>query len=365
MRTFSDLLLGLGFLSNPAIPEITGGSLCSREGIGMTAFIRRHALSTGAAAALLAGCGGSQPPVATQGTMQQGPAIATHADRDGSWMLPEARAEDLIYVSNWVRYGRHRGYVTVYSYATRKLVGKLTGFSFPSGLCVDKRGDVFVSDSGDYRLLEYGHGGTKPIQILRDPGQPNSCSVDAQTGDLAVANGAPPGTSSVAIYKYAMGTPKIYAGGRSLQTFYFCAYDNEGNLFVDGTGSGSTPPPVLAELRKHTNKFIIFRFDTGPGGIMWDSKNDSLAFGVSGDTVDDLLIAGKKIKFKGETTFAGASLWQFWLEPWRKVLVGTGPGSRPGSWVTRLWHYPLGGKPIATIKDGTYRAFGVTVSSAK
>ncbi len=41
---------------------------------------------TYAAAALLAGCGGSQPPIGAPGAMPQTRAIATHAERSGSWL---------------------------------------------------------------------------------------------------------------------------------------------------------------------------------------------------------------------------------------------------------------------------------------
>jgi hypothetical protein len=41
----------------------------------------RFALSSCLATAMLAGCGGSQPPIGAPGAMPQAPAIATHADR--------------------------------------------------------------------------------------------------------------------------------------------------------------------------------------------------------------------------------------------------------------------------------------------
>ena len=42
------------------------------------------------AAALLAACGGSQPPIGAPGAIPQSPAIAQHATRGKSWMLPGA-----------------------------------------------------------------------------------------------------------------------------------------------------------------------------------------------------------------------------------------------------------------------------------
>jgi hypothetical protein len=41
---------------------------------------------------MLAGCGGSQTPIGALGAMPQRRAIATHAERGKSWMLPEAVA---------------------------------------------------------------------------------------------------------------------------------------------------------------------------------------------------------------------------------------------------------------------------------
>jgi hypothetical protein len=60
--------------------------------------LSRFALAFGAASALLAGCG-SQPPIGTPGAMLQSRATATHADHDGSWMLPDAKGRSLLYVS--------------------------------------------------------------------------------------------------------------------------------------------------------------------------------------------------------------------------------------------------------------------------
>ncbi|MGB8965282.1 MAG: hypothetical protein WCB99_06550 [Candidatus Cybelea sp.] len=332
--------------------------------------LRRIALSTGVAAALLTGCGGSQPPMGAPGTMPQSPAIAEHANHGGSWMLPEAKGEDLIYASNWghQRPLRHRGIVTVYSYATQRLVGNLKGFTLPSGLCVDKRGDVFVSDYENYRVVEYAHGASTPIAILADPGKPFSCSVDATTGDLAVTNGGVTRGETLAVYKRGTGTPKEYADAGSISNFYFCSYDNEGNLFVNGTGGVSGNSAALAELPKNGKHFINFNFNTGPslipGGIMWDQRNRYLAFGVGldGDSVDLLSKVGERVKRKGSLSLGNGYLQQYWLQPRRKILIG---GWRSTStYGLGFWKYPLGGSPLSIITDGIDNPFGVTVSLA-
>ena len=59
-----------------------------------------NALAIGAAAALLAGCGGSQPPIGVSGAMPQSSTLAMHTDGGQSWMLPGAKSQDLIYSSH-------------------------------------------------------------------------------------------------------------------------------------------------------------------------------------------------------------------------------------------------------------------------
>jgi hypothetical protein len=60
------------------------------------------------------------------------------ADRRSSWILPSAKKSDLLYVSDLLAQ-----VVDIYTYGKGyKLVGELTGFFNPEGLCVDKTGTV-------------------------------------------------------------------------------------------------------------------------------------------------------------------------------------------------------------------------------
>src|ERR1700729_3013592 len=101
------------------------GREMKRLGIG------RYALAIGAAAALLAGCGGSQPPIGAPGAMQQTSTLATRAAHGKSWMLPEAKSEDLLYIAD-----PGSGGVIVYRYPRLKFVGMLTGPPAPLAECV-------------------------------------------------------------------------------------------------------------------------------------------------------------------------------------------------------------------------------------
>ncbi|MGA8325405.1 MAG: hypothetical protein WB757_04915 [Candidatus Cybelea sp.] len=71
-----------------------------------------YALAIGAAAALLAGCGGSQPPIGPPGATVQSRAVAAYPDRAGSASVHRAfpvklgtSGEDLLYVADGVSDG--------------------------------------------------------------------------------------------------------------------------------------------------------------------------------------------------------------------------------------------------------------------
>jgi hypothetical protein len=156
------------------------------------------------AAAFLAGCGGSQPSIGAPSAMAQSRASAAHADRGGSWMLPEAKSKDLLYVGDIYD-------VTVYSYPQGKLEGHLNGFYEIGGVCVDKHSDIFVVDAGGGKIVEYAHGGKTPIQTPDSPeSNPTGCAIDPGTGNLAVAIYGPLSGGEVAIYPAAHGSPTLY-----------------------------------------------------------------------------------------------------------------------------------------------------------
>jgi hypothetical protein len=88
-----------------------------------TMRFNRFALAACVVAALLAGCGRSQLPIGAPVAVPQGRAIAMHTGFHRSRMLPEAKAEDLMYTTND---GGQEVYA--YSYPAGTLVGTLGGF---------------------------------------------------------------------------------------------------------------------------------------------------------------------------------------------------------------------------------------------
>ena len=201
-------------------------------------------------------------------------AITSNArpDYGRSWIAPNVKKGDLLYVSDA---GTEDVYV--FSYPTGRLKGKLVGFSQPQGLCADVAGNVFIANAGASEIIEYAHAGTSPIATLSDATRhPIGCSVDATTGNLAVSNFE----GSVSIFKSARGKPKTYIAHNIILTGYFCSYDDEGNLYFDGSNDVDF---ALVELPKGHNRFTTItlnRIIYFPGGVQWDGKY--LAVGEQG-----------------------------------------------------------------------------------
>jgi hypothetical protein len=315
--------------------------------------LSRCALCVSIAAAMLAGCGGLQPPIGAQGAMPQSSANATHAAHGGSWMLPEALSDDLLYV------GGNNGAVAVYSYPKGRLLGTLTGFNLPGGECVDHTGDVFITDLALSEIFEYAHGGKTPIQVLQSAApDPAGCAIDPTTGNLAVTSLGRGLAGNVAIFPHASGAPTTYTDPNFYE-YYFCGYDPSGNLYVDGqAGSG---PFVLAELPKggSTLKNLKLNQQVGwPGGVQWHGRY--LAVGDQAKSaIYQFAVSGSHGALKGTTLLNDTSdVIQFWIEGHR-VIGGDHPSSQ-----VHYWDYPAGGNPTKTITRGVGGPDGMTVSLA-
>jgi hypothetical protein len=294
-----------------------------------------YALSICVTATMIAGCGGSQPPIGAPGAIPQTSALATHGARGKSWMLRNANAGDLLYVAD---YGAG---VIVYSYGPSgiRYVGYLSSPQNAEGECVDKTQNIFITDSND-EILEYAHGGTSPIAVLNDPyATPLSCSVDRITGNLAVA-GAPflRGSSGVAIYKHARGKPTFYAdagfGGE-------CGYDDKGNLFIDGAVySGRLNFAELAKGKSTFTNIALNQSFHAAGGIQWDGKH--LAVGdLYEAVVYQFDISGSSGTEVGSTLLDGAgTVGQFFVDGDRVIAPST---FEDGSGFVSIYDYPAGG----------------------
>ena len=166
-------------------------------------------------------------------------------------------------------------------------------------------------------IVEYAHGGTAPIATLSDPGEkPSGCAVNSETGDLAVANFSGTGSSqngNVAVYKGGGGTPTLYSAP-NIASYYYCAYDNAGNLLVDGTMESGVG---FAELRKGSTDFTPITMDetfSYAGSIQWTGRDFSIGWGggAGGFVIYRMSISGSTGTTKGSSarfTVCTTSVW--------------------------------------------------------
>jgi hypothetical protein len=294
------------------------------------------------AAASLAGCaGGLAGPNAGVAALPQ--------------TVTRAATGDLLYVSD-----TETSDVYVYSYPDGKRKQRLTGFTDPGGECADSAGDVFVTNTGGSDVLEYAHGASKAKATLSDPGYfPIGCAVDPVSGNLAVTNFSKTSSSGggdVVVYAHAKGSIAGRYRDDKIPGMLLCAYDDHGDLFVDGDASGSSF--AFAELPQGKSTFTNVTLDQSiemPGGVQWDGK-----YVVVGDQAANEIyrfsVSGTKGKEAGSTALTGGSaIFGFWIDG-SKVI---GPNSGSGS--VGIWNYPAGGSPTKTI-TGLYVPLGATVS---
>jgi hypothetical protein len=277
--------------------------------------------------ALLAACGGPQ-----------GQAYSA------SVPASQANSGALLYVS-W------EGGVNVYGYPSDKLVTTLNGFVTPEGLCADKAGNIFITDTEAHAVYEYAHGGKQPIQTLTDtsaPFRPIACGVDPVTNDLAVTSAK---YNDVFIFTNETGTPTIYNNPYSLGGF--CTYDGSGDLFTRGARYR------IAELPKGSSTFEDIKLSEplkGLVGVAWDGKSLSInSENHRGDRNYRVRVRG------GQATIVRAALLgeamavqQFVV--YNGQLIGA---DQPAGQIS-FWKYSNIGNPIKTIE--LEEPFGLTVS---
>lgn len=316
-----------------------------------------------AAAALLAGCGGGQNAGNAPGGLLPNLKRGAQPSAARTWMSPEAKSHDLLYVSD------DGGSVYIYTYPQGKLVGTIGGLTGPGGLCTDAAGNVYITETNAQDVLVYPHAGRKPSATMLDfGGFPDGCAVDPKTGNIAVMNFATSpsqGPGNVLIYPNASSSPTKYVD-LNFNVYLFCTYDAQGNLFLDGMNGPSTQAE-FAELPAGGKALKDITLDTPivfPGGIAWDGKYLALADINKGNVYQFAVAKGKGAR-KGTVHMGTHSklIVQFWLEG--STLIE--PFGATTRYVHKVgyWNYPAGGSPTQVLHaNGSTELIGVTVSHA-
>ena len=282
------------------------------------------------AAVMLTGCGGT--PASPTGSLLAGNTRvpAAFPNRSTSWMLPETKTTSLLYVSN-----AGTSDVTIYTYLDGKglvLVGQLTGFSFPTGMCTDSAGDVWIPDYDTRKIQEFAHGGTSPIFTISERiGHPYDCAIDPNTGNLAVANQQPGNKhdldGQVIVYPRGSHQGQAYQPEHGFSEVDFLAYDNKSNLFADGAendyGNG------LFKLAKGATELTPLTISGatlyGPGAVNWIKPTllvgDQNLGNKGTPGAYKLFISGSTATVVGSLTFAGTQqMYGFWRRAGRVVV---------------------------------------------
>jgi hypothetical protein len=301
--------------------------------------------AAGAGIVAFAGCGNGVPQTHV-------PAVPVReAQGAKSWMLPEAKSEDLLYLADSFCCLR------VFSYPKGKPVGVVTDVDPElDAECSDKNGNVWVTSFGVSQIVEYAHGATAPKARLTEPRNtdPWGCSVDPITGNLAVTNT----NSTLAIFPQAQGSPTIYSGD-----FEYCTYDNDGNLFADKYAPGG-----LFELPSGGSTFtqVTLSKTFVALSIQWDGENLAIVServhvsGTTGTVINNAILRGNPDYW----------FWakQFWVQG--STIVGPGATLNDTNGLFDFWRYPAGGKPKKSIQVteipgiGAPGFYGATVSVA-
>ena len=312
-------------------------------------LLGRFALCASAAIALLAGCGPQQAQLPGS-VFSQTQSVARDSDV-GSWMLPEARNEDLLYVSAYSN-------VLVFTYPAGKQVGDLKGFYSAAGECVDSKGNVFVGNDRPSGVYEYAHGGTKRIAFFRSgTAGARACAISPTTGDLAICGFS----SHVYIYKAARGRHPVTLTDERMQYGTLDTYDDHGNLFFIGLKLGNKQQ--LSELPSGSSHFINIKADAAvyvEGGLQW---NDGLLTAVSNTKQPNIYqfqINGTKAHKVGATPLGSPAyiVLQYVIDG-KTVIV---PNLLRSTHSNVLYYkYPEGGLPTFTLpRSGGARAVALS-----
>lgn len=164
------------------------------------------------------------------------------------------------------------------------------------------------------------------------------------------------GAGNVLVCKNGEGSP-ISRRDAGLGHYYYCGYDNLGNLYVDGTDS-TYSGFRLAELPKGRSRFkdiALSEVPASPAAIQWDGRYLAVT-----DTKQsfEFEIKGARGTEVGTTPLVGSEdVLQFWISG-KRVSVADYSADSVG-----FYHYPAGGSPTKTFGI-PYAPWGVTVTLA-
>ncbi len=293
----------------------------------------QFALTIALAAAVFVSCSGSQPPIGAPGAAPQSYARAQRQHQSSS-------AEMYLYVREWAN-----RQIAVLTFPQGQKVRTFTDVGF---LCTDPTtGDLYVIGG---ELDEYAPGGVKKLGTATFPSgyAEQGCAVDPQTGSIAVASTQQDGSPTYAallIYPDINAAPTIYIDSGA-SYFAFCGYDNNGNLFADGSN--------FAELPSGGDNVVNIGLDHPPlgGTVQWDGTYITAEDASNHPTIYRISVKGSTGTVVGRTKL-GNRRFKAAIFSWIQGNVALAPwgDSRKNKFVG-YWNYPEGGRKPSKVKRG-------------
>ncbi|MFY9665313.1 MAG: hypothetical protein WAL67_01130 [Candidatus Cybelea sp.] len=352
-----------------------------------------YALGVTTAAALLAACSGGGSPssalspstgmnsssvghvpsVKEHVTLTARVSKPVHKDHRKSWISPEARrAPRLLFISD-----DGTDDINIYTMPNQVLRGQLTGFSEPQGMCTDASGNIWVTNTGTNQVIQLSRSGAT-LKTLDDPtGFPVGCAVNRANNDLAVTNiiGNPSGDGNVVVYANSTGTPQAFSTPTVFE-YFFPAYDNAGNLYVDGEGSAGY---ALTELASGSSTLSPVSISGGtlffPGGVNWNPATSSVVLGdqeCNGGEAScqySATVSGGVATITGVTNLSDLSggtafdLDQGTIGPRGRFFAGGTISEDSNPSASNRWLFPAGGTPTNFNDSTLSEPIGAAISN--
>jgi hypothetical protein len=299
--------------------------------------VTRSALCVSIVTAMLAACGGSQPPIGAQGAMQAALTVAGRSrNASGSY-------SELIYAGTG-----YTNRVYMFTYPAGAFV---ESFSPPGqsllGMCTGNGGNIYtvnaVSDDSS-SVSMYAYGASQPTWTKNMDGyRARSCAVNPLTGNLAIYTQGSSGEDEIAIYPKTGGGPVQYVMPHQHEPAHYFAYDGKGPLYASVLGKDRIwrIARMCVTCRPHYS-FLAVNEQIKIGQLQWVGSY----FAASKDrVVYHLSFYGSGITVSGKTVAAQKQT-PSWIEG-SHVMIGA-YGSTSDE--LAFWHYPKGGKAFTVIQ---------------